>query len=40
MFKSIFGKKKVKASEVNFDDLTTKLLETNSKLAEQLKTTK
>lgn len=38
MFKSIFGKKK-KASEVSFDNLTSKLLETNSKLAEQLKMT-
>ena len=36
MFKSIFSKKK-KASEVSFDDLTNKLLETNSKLSEQLK---
>jgi len=36
MFKSIFSKKK-KASEVNFDDLTNRLLDKNSKLAEQLK---
>jgi len=36
MFKSIFSKKK-KASEVNFDDLTNRLLDKNSKLSEQLK---
>ena len=39
MFKSIFSKKKTKASEVNFDDLTNKLLDKNIKLAEQLKRT-
>jgi len=36
MFKSIFSKKK-KASEVNFEDITSKLLDKNSKLASQLK---
>jgi hypothetical protein len=39
MFKSIFRKKKVKVSEASFDNLTSKLLDTNSKLAEQLKMT-
>lgn len=37
MFKSIFSKKKVKASDVNFEDLTNRLLDKNSKLGEQLK---
>ena len=36
MFKSIFSKKK-KASEVSFEDLTNRLIDKNSKLAEQLK---
>jgi hypothetical protein len=36
MFKSIFSKKK-KASEVSFEDITNRLLDKNSKLAEQLK---
>ena len=34
---SIFKKKVIKASEIDFEDLTNRLLDKNTKLASQLK---